>query len=139
MKASLPLPLYTRAMRVWLVLLLTLSFALSGWASMRPSSAPCPAGMDTPHAAPVLTASFSAQEAVTAPAGEGDCYNDMATYFSTGQHCKTGQDCQATAAALPVLFTVTTRSHASQTVPQALSPDAPLPVVTAVWRPPSLL
>lgn len=95
--------------------------------------------MDMLHAAPVLIASFSAEKAVAAMAREGGCCNDMATYFSTGQHCKTGQDCQAPAAALPVLLTVTTRSHASQTVPQALSPEAPLPVVTAVWRPPTAL
>jgi hypothetical protein len=78
--------------------------------------------------------------AASVQAGDNDdCCNDMASYLASGQLCKTGQDCQAPATALPVVQRSMTRTVVSQSIPLAQSPAAPLPVVSAVWRPPTSL
>ncbi len=125
-------PLYIPRMRFWFALLLTLSFALQGWAAVRPSDAPCPMGMGTEMAAGMELPGAAAEFA-----DDGGCCNDMASYLASGQLCKTGQDCQAPATALLVVQRTTTRTVASQSVPLARSPATPLPVANAVWRPPT--
>jgi hypothetical protein len=125
-------PSYIAAMRVWLVLLLTLSFALQGWTAAPSPSAPCPmeAEMAMPDVAPDQTASDTMA---------GDCCNDMATSLLTGQACKTGQPCQAPLAALLLpLPEKTTVAAVRQTVPVLQSLAAPSAIVVAVWRPPTV-
>ena len=124
-------PSYIAAMRIWLVLLLTLSFALQGWAAAQSSSAPCP------MEAEMAMADTAADQ--TADGGMSDgCCNDMATFLLTGQACKTGQSCQAPLTALLLsLPEKTTGVAVRQTAPVWQSLAAPSATVAAVWRPPT--
>jgi len=132
--------MYIPRMRFWLVLLLTLSFSLQGWASGRAASAPCPMDEGMAVMAAEFTksdeghGSFHPAETATTAAVD-DCCNDMATFLKTGQACKTGQDCQTPAVALVVPHAAgTSTSHA---VPVALSVASLPPALVAVWRPPT--
>ena len=120
-------------MRAWLFVILTLSFALQGWAAAQPSIAPCPmeAGMAT--AMVDMAAHQTAEGSMS-----DDCCNDMATFLLTGQACKTGQDCQApvTALLLP-LPEETAVAAVRQTAPVLQILAAPSATVVAVWRPPT--
>ena len=126
-------PSYIAAMRIWLVLLLTLSFALQGWAAAQSSSAPCP------MEAEMATAMADTAADQTADGGMSDgCCNDMATALLTGQACKTGQSCQAPLTALLTPPPEKTTSVAvRQTAPVWQSLAAPSATVAAVWRPPT--
>jgi hypothetical protein len=120
-------------MRVWLVLILTLSFALQGWAATQPSSAPCPMEAEIAVAMADRALDQTADGATT-----GDCCNDMASFLLTGQTCKTGQSCQAPLTAL--LLPLPEKSAAAavrQTVPVLQSLAAPSATVVALWRPPT--
>ena len=120
-------------MRVWLVLLLTLSFALQGWAATLSSSAPCPMEAEMAMAMANTVADQTADGTIAE-----DCCNDMATFLLTGQTCKTGQSCQAPLAALLLpLLEKTAVVAVRQTVPVLQSLAAPSATVVAVWRPPT--
>ena len=132
--------MYIARMRFWLVLLLTLSFSLQGWASARAASAPCPMGEGMAAMASEVAKGdeghghLNATDVASAAAVD-DCCNDVATYLKTGQACKTGQDCQTPAVALIVHSAVgASTSHA---VPVALSIASLPPALVAVWRPPT--
>jgi len=120
-------------MRVWLVLILTLSFALQGWAAAPSLSAPCPMKTET-----AMTTADMAPDQTADDTLSGDCCNDMATFLLTGQTCKTGQSCQAplTALLLP-LPEKTAVAAVRQTAPVLQSLAAPSAIVVAVWRPPT--
>ncbi len=123
-------PGYIAAMRVWLILILTLSFALQGWAAAQPLIAPCPmqAEMAMADMAPDPTADNTMA---------GDCCNDMATALLTGQVCKTGQDCQTPLAALFLPRPAKVAAAVRQAVSMAHKPMAPSALAVVVWRPPS--
>lgn len=119
-------------MRLWFALLLTLSFALQGWAGVRASDVPCPMGLE-------MAADMELAGAVDAFANVGDCCNDLAGYLATGQLCKSGQDCQVPSTALPPVQRSITKAARSQSVPPVSCLAAPPPLVNAVWRPPTPL
>jgi hypothetical protein len=126
-------PSYIAAMRIWLVLLLTLSFALQGWAAARSSSAPCPMDAEMAMAMADTPADQTAEGGMS-----GDCCNDLATFLLTGQSCKSGQACQVPLTALPLPLPVkTTGAAVRQTVPVWHSLAAPSAMVVAPWRPPT--
>ncbi len=120
-------------MRIWLVLLLTLSFSLQGWTAAQSSSTPCPIQAEMAMATVDTAADQTADGALS-----GDCCNDMATFLLTGQACKTGQACQAplTALLLP-LPEKTAVAAVRQTAPVLQNLAAPSAIVVAVWRPPA--
>lgn len=119
-------------MRLWLVLILTLSFALQGWAAAQPSGAPCPMEAEIAMAMADMAADQTADGTLS-----DDCCNDMATFLQTGQACKTGQDCQAPLTALLLPLSEKTAVAVRQTVPVLQSLAAPSATVVALWRPPS--
>jgi hypothetical protein len=123
-------------MRFWLVLLLTLSFSLQGWTSVRAADAPCPMETDL-AAAMVLVMAASEGAAMPPAASDGDCCNDMATFLASGHACKSGQDCKAPAAAVTLPLDPGASVAVAHLVPAALSPSVPKPVLVAVWRPPT--
>jgi hypothetical protein len=123
-------PSYIAAMRVWLILLLTLSFALQGWAAAQPSIAPCP--MQAEMAMADMAPDPTADNTMT-----GDCCHDMATALLTGQVCKTGQDCQTPLATVLLPQPEKVAAAVRQTVSMAHKPMAPSALDVAVWRPPS--
>ena len=125
-------PGYIAAMRIWLVLLLTLSFSLQGWAAAQSSSAPCPMEAEMAMAMADMAADATADDPMV-----GDCCNDMATFLQTGQACKAGQDCQAPLTALLLPLPEKTAVAVRQTVPVLQSLAAPSATVGAVWRPPT--
>jgi hypothetical protein len=119
-------------MRVWLVLILTLSFALQGWAAAPSSNALCPMQADMAMAVADLAADQTADGTMTE-----DCCNDMASFLLTGQSCKTGQDCQAPLTALLLPLPEKAAVAVRQTAPVLQSLAAPSATVVAVWRPPT--
>jgi hypothetical protein len=122
-------------MRVWIALLIALSFALQGWAATRAADAPCPMEAEMAVAMAQIAA---VSEGAADDAMSGDCCNDMATFSLTGQACKTGQDCQAKLTALPLpLPDKTTVAAVRQTAPVLQSLAAPSATVVALWRPPT--
>ena len=124
-------PSYIAAMRVWLVLILALSFALQGWAAAPSSNAPCP------MQAEMVMADLAADQTADGTIA-GDCCNDMAAFLLTGQTCKTGQSCQAPLTAL--LLPLPEKAAAAavrQTAPVLQSLAAPSATVVALWRPPT--
>jgi hypothetical protein len=125
---------YISAMRIWLVLILSASFALQGWASTRISSVSCDMGIEV--AAPILMSDGSAQTAALDVESD-DCCNDTATFLRTGQLCKTGQDCHVPVSAFLVSPPQGTATHLSLPVPAASTPAELLALPFAVWRPPT--
>ena len=121
-------------MRFWLVLLLTLSFSLQGWATARAASAPCPMEGSMAEFVPQV-ATGDDGSLVSIAAAVDDCCNDMATFLRTGKACKTGQDCPSPAVALTVAPLGGTL--ASQVIPAALNVSSLPPILVAVWRPPT--
>lgn len=70
--------------------------------------------------------------------GDHDCCNDAATFASTGQLCKMGQECSAPVTYLlppTVLVVAVATQHTVVTTPSTTLHTRP---PTAVWRPPSL-
>jgi hypothetical protein len=125
---------YISAMRFWLAFILTASFALQGWAATQALDLPCP--MEAEMSAAAAQVHGEAQQS----AGDvalGDCCNDMATFFLTGQACKTGQDCQVPVSALFMPLATRAAPMLSQTVPVASNPAALSTLLVAVWRPPT--
>lgn len=122
-------------MRVWIALLIALSFASQGWAATRATDAPCPMEAEMPGAMAQATAAF---DGAVDDAMSGDCCNDMETFSLTGQTCKTEQDCQAplTGLLLP-LPDKTTVAAVRQIAPVLQSLAAPSVTVVALWRPPT--
>jgi hypothetical protein len=119
-------------MRAWLVVILSLSFALQGWAAAASLSAPCPMEAEVAMAMADMAADATADDPMA-----GDCCNDMATFLQTGQACKAGQDCQAPLTALLLPLPEKTAVAVRQTVPVLKSLAAPSATVGAVWRPPT--
>ena len=123
-------------MRFWLAFLLTASFALQGWAATQALDLPCPMAAEMAAAAPAEQVDGQAKQSAgdVAPV---DCCNDMATFFLTGQACKTGQDCQAPVSAMFLPFASRAAPLVSHTVPVASTPAALSALPVAVWRPPT--
>lgn len=116
-------------MRLLIAVLLCLAIPLQGWAMRAVVQPPCPMGE---------MATTQTTESSEAMANLGDCCNDAATAAFTGQHCKTGQECQVPAgwlapSALPVVQ--------AQPTSVSLVTDTPTPphgAPASVWRPPTL-
>jgi hypothetical protein len=122
-------------MRVWLALLISLSFAAQAWAVTRLGDVPCPMEAEMALA---MTLAAAAPEGAAVNTMTGDCCNDMPTFVLTGQACKAGQSCQAPLTALPLpLPQKTDVADVRQTVPVLQSLAAPSATVVAVWRPPT--
>ena len=121
-------------MRLWLALILSASFALQGWAATQVLDLPCP--MESEMAAAMAQGDGQVQPSA-GDAMLGDCCNDMATFFLTGQACKTGQDCQAPLSAMFLPFASRAAPLLSHTVPVASTPAALSALPVAVWRPPT--
>ena len=78
-------------MRKFLFILLVLALPLQAWASLGVGQAPCP--MDDM----AIMASIAADDPQEIASEDADCCNDLATYFQTGESCKTGLKCSPSA------------------------------------------
>ena len=111
-------------MRVLLAFLLCLAVAFQGAANAHVITQPCP----LEHSEEVVTMD------ATAPAG--DCCNDADTAGSTGEPCKSGQECSVAHAFAVVSLELAGRAPASGLI----APTAELAPLSfdpsAVWRPP---
>lgn len=125
---------YIPAMRAWILLVITLSFALQGWAAARASNVPCPMDASISMA---LAQAASGAEGNALDATVGDCCNDMETFLLSGHACKTGQDCQVPLAAMLLPQPEKAAAVARQTVPILRTLAEPSAIPIAVWRPPN--
>lgn len=121
-------------MRVWIALIIALSFCLQSWATTWVQAAPCPMEPQM-HSTMAQTADSATDN--QADVSASDCCNEMDMYLLTGQACKTGQDCQATFAAMLQPMDKQRAVSLSQSVPALFGPAVAHPVAVAVWRPPT--
>lgn len=139
---SLRLAYHVHVKRTWLFWLLAVCLSGQALASSWAAAAVCPmwTGQGAAQWAEHETTSVAepAQAPVATQPGLPDCCNDLLTYLSTGQSCKTGQDC-ATAhtwapaqpsKVTPVLGSTTVRWPGSTAGKHASGPRR-------IWRPPT--
>ena len=118
-------------MRRLLVLVLCLLLPLQGFAAWQVPASPCPMQGMMAMADEVDGMAESLAEAMD------DCCNDMATFESTGQPCKSIQICVVPAAGLPSFPSLVALTPVIQDPQAPAWRSLPPGATSRLWRPPT--
>ena len=118
-------------MRSLLVLVLCLLLPLQGFAAWQVPASPCPMQGMMAMADEVDGMAESLAEAID------DCCNDMATFESTGQPCKSIQICVVPAAGLPSFPSLVALTPVIQDPQAPAWRSLPPGATSRLWRPPT--
>ena len=121
-----------RTVRLILLMLLSLSIPLAGYAGLGVPKMPCPMEMDA-----MAEMQLGADMEQTPVAQMGDCCNDMETLLKTGKTCKVGQDCKIGSLGLSVHFPAIPEVFSKDTHLARLNDRAIEPRPIPIWRPPA--
>lgn len=121
-----------RTVRLILLMLLSLSIPLAGYAGLGVPKMPCPMEMDA-----MAEMQLGADMEQTPVAQMGDCCNDMETQLKTGKPCKVGQDCKIGSLGLSVHFPTIPESFNKDSFLARLNDRAIEPLPIPIWRPPA--